>query len=88
MKWYDIICCNIVCYYIICCDVICYDGTYRYLIYYAHTQGYQMMKDGKLYGSIIPADVHSLRIKDVNLGETIKLQLLALTDHPVCIEIV
>ena len=42
-----------------------------------------MMKNGKLYGSIIPADVHSLRIKGVTLGETIELQILALTDHPV-----
>ena len=42
-----------------------------------------MLKKGKLYGSIIPADVHTLRIKDVTLGEKVELQLLALTDHPV-----
>lgn len=46
-------------------------------------QGYQLMKDGKLYGSIMPPDVHSLRIKDVNLGDRVELQILALTDHPV-----
>ena len=42
-----------------------------------------MMKNGKLYGSIIPADVHSLHIRGLSLGEKITLQLLALTDHPV-----
>jgi len=42
-----------------------------------------MLKNGKLYGSIIPADVHSLRIKDVTLGDKVDLQILALTDHPV-----
>ena len=41
------------------------------------------MKDGKLYGSIMPPDVHSLRIKDVTLGDKVELQILALTDHPV-----
>ena len=42
-----------------------------------------MLKNGKLYGSIIPADVNSLRIRDVTLGEKIELQLIALTEHPV-----
>lgn len=42
-----------------------------------------MLKNGKLYGSIIPSDVNSLRIRDVTLGEKIVLQLIALTDHPV-----
>lgn len=42
-----------------------------------------MLKNGKLYGSIIPAEVNSLRIRDVTLGEKITLQLIALTDHPV-----
>ena len=42
-----------------------------------------MLKNSKLYGSIIPADVHSLHIKDVTLGEKVELQILALTDHPV-----
>ena len=46
-------------------------------------QGYQMLKNGKLYGSIIPADVSSLRIRDVSLGEKLTLQLIALTEHPV-----
>ena len=46
-------------------------------------QGYQLMKDEKMYGSIMPPDVHSLRIKDCTLGDRIQLQILALTDHPV-----
>lgn len=42
-----------------------------------------MLKNGKLYGSIIPPDVNSLRIRDVSLGEKLSLQLIALTEHPV-----
>ena len=42
-----------------------------------------MLKNGKLYGSIIPSDVQSLRIRDVSLGEKLTLQLIALTEHPV-----
>ena len=42
-----------------------------------------MLKNGKLYGSIIPPDVNSLRVRDVTLGEKIELQLIALTEHPV-----
>lgn len=42
-----------------------------------------MLRNGKLYGSIIPPDVNSLRIRDVSLGEKITLQLIALTEHPV-----
>ncbi|KAH9503746.1 hypothetical protein Btru_066540, partial [Bulinus truncatus] len=49
----------------------------------AYISGYQMLKNGKLYGSIIPPDVNSLSIRDVSLGEKIELQLIALTEHPV-----
>ena len=42
-----------------------------------------MLKNGRLYGSIIPPEVNSLRIRDVSLGEKITLQLIALTEHPV-----
>ncbi|XP_055882729.1 uncharacterized protein LOC106055997 isoform X2 [Biomphalaria glabrata] len=49
----------------------------------AFISGYQMLKNGKLYGSIIPPDVNSLSIRDVILGEKIELQLIALTEHPV-----
>ena len=42
-----------------------------------------MLRNGKLYGSIIPPEVNSLRIRDVSLGEKVTLQLIALTEHPV-----
>ena len=42
-----------------------------------------MLKNGKLYGSIIPNDVHQLAIHGLSLGERVELQILALTDHPV-----
>ena len=42
-----------------------------------------MVKDGKLYGSVIPPDVNSLRLKGLTLGEKLDLQILALTDHAV-----
>ncbi|XP_067685414.1 uncharacterized protein [Haliotis asinina] len=49
----------------------------------ASISGYQMLKNGKLYGSIIPPDVNSLRIRDMMLGEKVELKLIALTEHPV-----
>ncbi|XP_064633270.1 uncharacterized protein LOC135491376 [Lineus longissimus] len=49
----------------------------------AQISGYQILKNGKLYGSTVPPDVQSLRIKDVELGEKVSLQLVALTEHPV-----
>ena len=42
-----------------------------------------MLKNGQLYGSIIPPEVNSLRIRDISLGEKVSLQLIALTEHPV-----
>lgn len=42
-----------------------------------------MLKDGKLYGSIIPPDVQNLKLKGLKLGEKVDLQILALTDHAV-----
>ena len=44
-------------------------------------QGYQLLKNGFLYGSVIPPEVNSLRIRDVSLGERLSLQLIALTEH-------
>ncbi|ESO91438.1 hypothetical protein LOTGIDRAFT_153880 [Lottia gigantea] len=49
----------------------------------ASISGYQMLKDNKLYGAVIPPDVNSLKIKDMSLGEKVNLQLIALTEHPV-----
>ena len=47
------------------------------------SQGYQLLKDKKRYGSMLPPEVNHLTIKDVQLGERIELQILALTNHPV-----
>ncbi|ELT90741.1 hypothetical protein CAPTEDRAFT_219540 [Capitella teleta] len=49
----------------------------------AAVSGFQMLKDGNLYGSIIPPDVHTLCIKGLSLGDVTELQILALTEHPV-----
>ena len=38
-----------------------------------------MLKDGKPYGDIIAPDVHSLKVKGVQLGEKFDLQIMALT---------
>ena len=45
--------------------------------------GYQLFKNGSLYGSTIPPGVTSMNIRDVTLGEDVKLQIIALTEHPV-----
>jgi len=42
-----------------------------------------MLKDGQLYGGIIPPDSNNLCISDVMLGDSVTLQLIALTEHPV-----
>ncbi|KAL3853216.1 hypothetical protein ACJMK2_016773 [Sinanodonta woodiana] len=49
----------------------------------AAISGYQMLRDGKVYGGIVPPDVNFFRIRDIYLGDKIKLQLMALTEHPV-----
>ncbi|KAK3579080.1 hypothetical protein CHS0354_029940 [Potamilus streckersoni] len=49
----------------------------------ATISGYQMLRDGKVYGGIVPPDVNFFRIRDIYLGDKIKLQLMALTEHPV-----
>lgn len=46
-------------------------------------QGYQLLKNGKPYGTIISPDILCACISDVQLGETVTLQIVALTDHPV-----
>ena len=45
--------------------------------------GYQLLKNGSFYGSAIPPEVTSMSIKDLSLGENVKLQIIALTEHPV-----
>jgi len=44
-------------------------------------QGFQLLKNGKSYGSVIPPDVHSLSVKGLKLGDTAELQLLILTNR-------
>ena len=41
-------------------------------------QGYQILKNGETYGSMIPVDVTDLQIHDVNLGDQLILQPIAL----------
>lgn len=48
----------------------------------AKLSGYQLLKNDTLYGSTIPPDVNSMHIKDLTLGEKVKLQIIALTEHP------
>ena len=42
-----------------------------------------MIKNGKCYGNLIPSEVNTFRISDVDIGETITLQIICLTNHPV-----
>jgi hypothetical protein len=46
-------------------------------------KGYQLVKNGKCYGNIIPPEVNTYRISDIDIGETITLQIICLTNHPV-----
>lgn len=41
------------------------------------------MKNDSIYGSTIPPEVTSMNIRDVALGDEVKLQIIALTEHPV-----
>lgn len=45
--------------------------------------GFQLVRNGKCHGNIIPPDVSSVKISDIELGETINLQMISLTNHPV-----
>lgn len=40
--------------------------------------GYQILKNGEAYGTMLPADVTELQIHDVNLGDQLTLQIIAL----------
>ena len=42
-----------------------------------------MVKNSKIYGNVIPPEVNTFRISDVDIGETITLQLICLTNHPI-----
>ena len=45
--------------------------------------GFQVIKNNKVYGTSLPSECGSIRIREVTLGETVELQLISLTDHPV-----
>lgn len=45
--------------------------------------GFQLVKNGHCYGSIIPSDQSSIKITDLELGETVEFQMISLTNHPV-----
>ncbi|KAK3103976.1 hypothetical protein FSP39_023382, partial [Pinctada imbricata] len=49
----------------------------------ADISGYQLLKNGKIYGAIMGPEANSVDIKDVTLGDKVVLQLIALTNHPV-----
>jgi len=44
-------------------------------------QGFQLLKNGKPYGSVIPSDVHSLAVRGLKLGDKVELQLVTLTSR-------
>ncbi len=46
-------------------------------------QGFQLVRNGKLYGKIIGPDVTTYKINDIELGEKTDLQIIALTNHPI-----
>ena len=47
----------------------------------ATVSGYQLIRDSKLYKNIIAPDVSSYRVNDVEIGQIITLQIIALTNH-------
>lgn len=49
-----------------------------YTFIHLYFQGYQILKNGEAYGTMLPADVTELQIHDVNLGDQLTLQIIAL----------
>ena len=49
----------------------------------ALVSGFQLIKDGKCFGNIIPFDVNTYTITGVEVGETVNLQMISLTNHPI-----
>jgi hypothetical protein len=45
--------------------------------------GFQLVKNGRLSGAIIPPDTTLFKLTSIEVGETVDLQLISLTDHPV-----
>ena len=44
-------------------------------------QGFQLLKNGKSYGSVIPSDVRSMHVKGLKLGDKVELQLTTLNNR-------
>ncbi|XP_070557721.1 uncharacterized protein [Ptychodera flava] len=61
------------------------DVTWEIPQQYGHAalSGFQLVKDGKLYGPILNPDVLRSTVTNISLGQVVTLQILALTDHPV-----
>jgi hypothetical protein len=49
----------------------------------ASVSGYQIIRNGALYGDVIGNETYAARITDVEIGDTVDLQIIALTNHPV-----
>jgi hypothetical protein len=67
---------------------MCSDGielTWPYPQQYgdAVVSGFQLVRNGRCHGDIIPHDCNLFKLSDVELGQTVSLQLISLTNHPV-----
>ena len=49
----------------------------------ANVSGFQLIKNGKLCGALIPPETTMYKLTNLEIGETCDLQLISLTDHPV-----
>ena len=49
----------------------------------AIVSGFQLVRNGRCYGNIIPPDVSMFKLSEIELGETVNLQMISLTNHPV-----
>jgi hypothetical protein len=49
----------------------------------ATCSGFQLVRNGKCVGSILPPECNTHRINDLDLGELLNLQIISLTNHPV-----
>jgi len=58
--------------------LICDHQSFNFLVL-CFMQGFQLLKNGKPYGSVIPPDVRSMRVKGLTLGDRVELQLITLT---------
>ncbi len=45
--------------------------------------GFQLVKNNKCYGSILPPEVNTSRVDGLEFGDLVNLQVISLTNHPV-----